>query len=118
MARPAVVAQHLCREGELAAVGTESHSCRDPSAPDFCKLWVDPNTPLGESPRHWIMQKGTNWMLSGIGNFLCDEDGLEMVEWAIVAALIASAAVPAISSLGTNVVSEFVDIDTLILGLP
>jgi len=118
VARPAVVAQPLYGGGELAAIGTESHSCRDPSASEICKPWVDPNTLLGESSRRWGIEKGTNWMLSGIGNFLCDEDGLEMVEWAIVAALIASVAVPAISSLSTNVVSEFVDIDTLILGLP
>ncbi|MBW2292610.1 MAG: Flp family type IVb pilin [Deltaproteobacteria bacterium] len=57
-------------------------------------------------------------MLKMIRNFARDEDGLEMVEWAIVGALILTAAASAITSLSASVSAKFNDLDTLINGLP
>ena len=57
-------------------------------------------------------------MLNVIGNFVHDEDGLEMVEWAIVAALITTAAAIAISTLSGSLVAKFTDMNTLVTGLP
>ena len=53
-----------------------------------------------------------------IVKFVRDEDGLEMVEWAIVGALILTAAATAITSLSSAVSSKFTDLDTLITALP
>lgn len=57
-------------------------------------------------------------MLNVIKNFVRDEDGLEMVEWAIVAALITTAAAVALQTLGTSVATKFTDMDGIIQGLP
>ncbi len=57
-------------------------------------------------------------MLNVIRNFVRDEDGLEMVEWAIVAALITTAAAAALTTLGTSVATKFNDMDTIITTLP
>lgn len=57
-------------------------------------------------------------MLNVIRNFVRDEDGLEMVEWAIVAALITTAAATALTTLGSSVALKFTDLDTLITTLP
>ncbi len=39
--------------------------------------------------------------------WMCEEDGLEMVEWAIVAAVIVSAAAALVSQLSVEVVNQF-----------
>ena len=57
-------------------------------------------------------------MLNVIRNFVRDEDGLEMVEWAIVAALITTAAAIALTTLGGSVATKFTDMDAIIQGLP
>ena len=57
-------------------------------------------------------------MLNVIRSFVRDEDGLEMVEWAIVAALITTAAAIALTTLGTSVATKFNDMDAIITGLP
>jgi Flp pilus assembly pilin Flp len=57
-------------------------------------------------------------MLNVIKSFVRDEDGLEMVEWAIVAALITTAAATALSALGGSVTTKFNDMDAMITGLP
>ena len=57
-------------------------------------------------------------MLNVIRNFVRDEDGLEMVEWAIVAALITTAAATALTTLGGSVATKFNDMDTIIQSLP
>ena len=57
-------------------------------------------------------------MLKVIKNFVRDEDGLEMVEWAIVAALITTAAAAALTTLGGSVATKFGDMDLIIQGLP
>ena len=57
-------------------------------------------------------------MLNVIRNFVRDEDGLEMVEWAIVAALITTAAATALSTLGGSITTKFNDMDTIITTLP
>ena len=38
---------------------------------------------------------------------LCDEQGMETVEWGVMAALIVAALVTAIGTLGTNVLNKF-----------
>jgi len=57
-------------------------------------------------------------MLNVIRNFVRDEDGLEMVEWAIVAALITTAAATALTTLGGDVALKFDDLDAIITTLP
>ncbi len=57
-------------------------------------------------------------MLNVIRNFVRDEDGLEMVEWAIVAALITTAAAVALQTLGGSITTKFNDLDLIIQGLP
>ena len=57
-------------------------------------------------------------MLNVIRNFVRDEDGLEMVEWAIVAALITTAAAVALQTLGTSITTKFNDLDAIITTLP
>lgn len=49
-------------------------------------------------------------MLQSIKNFLCEEDGLSAVEYAIAGALVIGIAAGAFSTLGTNVDNQ---IDTL-----
>ena len=39
--------------------------------------------------------------------FVCDESGMETVEWAILAALIVAGLVAVITTLGTNVLNKF-----------
>ncbi len=53
-------------------------------------------------------------MLNAIKGFARDEDGLEMVEWAAMAALITGAAVTAMGSLGSALATKLDDIATLI----
>ena len=53
-------------------------------------------------------------MLNVIKSFVRDEDGLEMVEWAIVAALVTTAAVTALGTLGTTIAARFDDIEALV----
>ena len=57
-------------------------------------------------------------VLNVMMKFIRDEDGLEMVEWAIVGALIITAAATSISSLSNSVSTKFIDIDTIITALP
>ncbi len=57
-------------------------------------------------------------MLSVIRNFVREEDALEMVEWAIVAALIVTVSATAVATLSNRLVTKFNDVDTLITGLP
>ena len=57
-------------------------------------------------------------MLNVVKNFVREEDGLEMVEWAIVAALITTAAATALTTLGGDVAAKFTDLDTIITNLP
>lgn len=57
-------------------------------------------------------------MLSVIRNFVREEDALEMVEWAIVAALIVTVSATAVSTLSNTLVTKFNDMDTLITTLP
>jgi Flp pilus assembly pilin Flp len=57
-------------------------------------------------------------MLSVIRNFVREEDALEMVEWAIVAALIVTVSATAVATLSNTLVTKFNDVDTLITGLP
>ncbi len=57
-------------------------------------------------------------MLSVIRNFVREEDALEMVEWAIVAALIVTVSATAVSTLSNTLVTKFDDMDTLITTLP
>lgn len=40
-------------------------------------------------------------------NFLKDEQGLETVEWAVIAALIVAALIGVITTLGQNVLTKF-----------
>ena len=51
-------------------------------------------------------------MLTMMKNFIAEEDGLEMVEWAIVAALITAGAAVILTSIGNLVEAEFVSIET------
>ena len=57
-------------------------------------------------------------MLNVIKKFVREEDGLEMVEWAIVAALITTAAATALTTLGSSVATKFDDMDAIITILP
>ena len=45
-----------------------------------------------------------------VKRFLKDEQGLETVEWAVLAALIVAALVTAITGLGSNVLAKFNDL--------
>jgi Flp pilus assembly pilin Flp len=51
-------------------------------------------------------------MLTMMRNFIAEEDGLEMVEWAIVAALITAGAAAVLTTIGTAVKAEFDNINT------
>jgi Flp pilus assembly pilin Flp len=51
----------------------------------------------------WAMGKVSNQILAFVGN----EDGMETVEWAVMAAIIVAGLVMIISALGTNVVNKF-----------
>jgi pilus assembly protein Flp/PilA len=55
-------------------------------------------------------------MLKVLKNFVREEEGLEMVEWAIVAALITTAAALTMVSIGTEVNTQYQDLLTT-LGL-
>ena len=57
-------------------------------------------------------------MLKLMREFVRDEEGLEMVEWAVTAALIITAAAISISSLSTTVAAKFADMETLVSTLP
>jgi pilus assembly protein Flp/PilA len=56
-------------------------------------------------------------MLNAMRNFLREEEGLEMVEWAIVGALITAAGAGVMSAIGTQVTAAFTTLST-ILGNP
>jgi len=45
--------------------------------------------------------------VKNISRFVRDENGMETVEWAVVAALIVAGLVTVISGLGTNVTNKF-----------
>ncbi|KVN98539.1 hypothetical protein WJ69_34370 [Burkholderia ubonensis] len=51
-----------------------------------------------------------------IGAFLKEEDGVTMVEYGLIAALIAAVCMVAIQSIGTDLNSKFKDIADLIKG--
>jgi pilus assembly protein Flp/PilA len=55
-------------------------------------------------------------MLNVLKNFVREEEGLEMVEWAIVAALITTAAALTMVSIGDEVNTQYQDLLTT-LGL-
>ena len=57
-------------------------------------------------------------MLKVVWRFVDDENGLEMIEWAIVGALIVSIAVTAIDGLGSAVAAKFTTIGIIITSLP
>ncbi len=42
-----------------------------------------------------------------IHSFLCDEEGMETVEWAVLAALILAATITAVATLGGNIRDAF-----------
>ena len=46
-------------------------------------------------------------MLTVIRNFVRNEQGMETVEWAVLAALIVAGVVGVITTLGTNVLNKF-----------
>ncbi len=55
-------------------------------------------------------------MLSFIQNFLRDEAGLTMVEYAIASALVAATAVVAFQTLGANITTEISALAAHVLG--
>lgn len=57
-------------------------------------------------------------MLSMIRTFARDEDGLEMIEWAIVGALIVTISSTAITTIGNDLAIRFDNLDSLITALP
>ena len=46
-------------------------------------------------------------MFNAIGRFIRNEQGMETVEWAVLAALIVAGLVGVITTLGTNVMNKF-----------
>lgn len=56
-------------------------------------------------------------MLKFFEKFARNEDGLEMVEWAVVAAVITAAAGAAMASVGTNVGTALTALSAIIAGL-
>ena len=46
-------------------------------------------------------------MFSALRRFVRNEEGMETVEWAVLAALIVAGLIGAITALGTNVLSAF-----------
>ena len=61
-----------------------------------------------------IDEKDTTIMLNVIKGFVSDEDGLEMVEWAIVAALLTTAAVTALTSLSTAIAARYTEVEGIV----
>ncbi len=55
-------------------------------------------------------------MLNTLKRFLREEEGLEMLEWAIVAALFATAGAVMWLTLGSTVTAELTTIDTSLTG--
>ena len=53
-------------------------------------------------------------MLNLLKNFVSNEDGLEMVEWAIVAALVTAAGAGAFAALGTNVTTALTTLSGIV----
>jgi Flp pilus assembly pilin Flp len=53
-------------------------------------------------------------MLNVIKGFVRDEDGLEMVEWAIVAALITTAAVASLNLLGAAIAARYTQVEGIV----
>ena len=51
-------------------------------------------------------------VLKTLSRFVCDDRGMETVEWAVVAALIVAGVVTVISGLGQNVVNKFTQLQT------
>ncbi len=44
--------------------------------------------------------------------FLCDDRGMETVEWAVLAAILVAGLIAVISGLGTNVLNKFTALQT------
>ena len=57
-------------------------------------------------------------MVSFLKRFVADEQGLETVEYAVAAALIAAASVAAFALLGTTVTGEITRLNSAIAGAP
>ena len=57
---------------------------------------------LISSERGFVME-----FLMIVKRFLCDEQGMETVEWGVLAALIVAGLVAVIGTLGTNVLTKF-----------
>jgi Flp pilus assembly pilin Flp len=65
-----------------------------------------------------LVSEKDRFLLKVIRDFVHDENGLEMIEWAIVGALIISIATTAIAGLGSAVAAKFNLIDLIITSLP
>ncbi len=57
-------------------------------------------------------------MLDSVRKFARDEEGLEMVEWAIVAALITAGAAAAVAAIGIEVAVKLANLSTVLTGAP
>ena len=57
-------------------------------------------------------------MLNLIRDFVQDEAGLEMIEWAIVGALVITASAATLTTLGGSVAIKLVDQNAVITALP
>ena len=57
-------------------------------------------------------------MLNVMKSFVRDENGLEMVEWAIVAALITAGAAAALGNIGGDVATKLQALETVLTGAP
>lgn len=55
-------------------------------------------------------------MLKVLKNFVRNEDGLEMVEWAVVAALVTSAGATAFTTLGGDLTAVLTAVSGIITG--
>ncbi len=80
-------------------------------------MGLAPNAQEGENSLRRVIER-TDRMLDIFRSFATDEDGLEMVEWAIVAALITTVTTTALTSLGTSIAVRFGDLATIISSLP
>jgi Flp pilus assembly pilin Flp len=53
-------------------------------------------------------------MLNAVKSFIRDEEGMEMVEWAIVAALIVGTAVGSLNTLGPAIIARYLEIIVMV----
>ena len=60
---------------------------------------------------NFIFKKGGSTMET-LKRFIKDEQGLETVEWAVIAALIVAGLIAVIGGLGTNVLNAFTSLQT------